>query len=87
MYAPATLLCWRTLNQFVVHPLMIPLAMIMGDKLGDGPSKMALAERNQPSKTFLVAPVPRPVAPPTAGRVIAIPQVGGLHHRYGRRAA
>ena len=30
------------------------------------------------------APVPRPVAPPTAGRVIAIPQVGGLHHRYER---
>ena len=33
------------------------------------------------------APVPRSVAPPTAGRVIAIPQVGGLHHRYERRAA
>jgi putative transposase len=33
------------------------------------------------------APVPRPVALPTAGRVIAIPQVGGLHHRYERRAA
>ena len=32
------------------------------------------------------APVPRPVAPPTAGRVIATPQVGGLHHRYERRA-
>jgi putative transposase len=33
------------------------------------------------------APVPRAVAPPTAGRVIAIPQVGGLHRRYERRAA
>jgi hypothetical protein len=33
------------------------------------------------------APVPRPLTPPTAGRVIAIPQVGGLHHRYERRAA
>jgi putative transposase len=33
------------------------------------------------------APVPRPIMPPTAGRVIAIPQVGGLHHRYERRAA
>ena len=32
------------------------------------------------------APLPRPVAPLTAGRVIAIPQVGGLHHRYERRA-
>ena len=25
--------------------------------------------------------------PPTAGRVVAISQVGGLHHRYERRAA
>jgi transposase InsO family protein len=32
------------------------------------------------------APFPRPVAPLTAGRVIAIPQVGGLHHRYERAA-
>jgi putative transposase len=33
------------------------------------------------------APLSRPITPPTAGRVIAIPQVGGLHHRYERRAA
>jgi putative transposase len=29
----------------------------------------------------------RPVQPPESGRVIALPQVGGLHHRYERRAA
>jgi transposase InsO family protein len=33
------------------------------------------------------SPRPRPIAPPTLGPVIAIPQVGGLHHRYDRRAA
>ena len=33
------------------------------------------------------APIPRPIAPPSQGRVVAIPQVGGLHHRYERRAA
>ena len=33
------------------------------------------------------APFPHPVAPLTAGRVIAIPQVGGLHHRYERAAS
>jgi transposase InsO family protein len=32
------------------------------------------------------APIPRPIAP-AAGRVVAIPQVGGLHHRYERHAA
>jgi putative transposase len=33
------------------------------------------------------APVTRPVASSTAGCVIAVPAVGGLHHRYERRAA
>ena len=32
------------------------------------------------------APIPRPIAAPD-GRVVAIPQVGGLHHRYERLAA
>ena len=32
------------------------------------------------------APFPRVVAPPGRGRVVAIPQVGGLHHRYTRVA-
>jgi transposase InsO family protein len=32
-------------------------------------------------------PDPRPVHPPDAGKIIAFPQVGGLHHRYERRAA
>jgi putative transposase len=33
------------------------------------------------------SPQPRPTARPTIGPVVAIPQVGGLHHRYDRRAA
>jgi transposase InsO family protein len=32
------------------------------------------------------APTPRNVEPPSHGGVIAIPQVGGLHHRYTRAA-
>jgi transposase InsO family protein len=32
-------------------------------------------------------PDPRPIMSPKIGRVIAIPQVGGLHHRYDRLAA
>jgi HEAT repeats len=34
-----------------------------------------------------IPPVPRAVAPPSAGCVVAIPQVNGLHYRYERRAA
>jgi hypothetical protein len=33
------------------------------------------------------APERRSVHPPEVGAVLAIPQVGGLHHRYERRAA
>jgi putative transposase len=33
------------------------------------------------------APESRPVQGPDAGRVGAFPEVGGLHHRYKRRAA
>jgi putative transposase len=32
-------------------------------------------------------PDPRPVMPPRSGRVVAFPQVNGLHHRYERLAA
>ena len=31
-------------------------------------------------------PVPRPVANDDLGEVVAMPMVGGLHHRYTRRA-
>jgi putative transposase len=32
------------------------------------------------------SPQPRAIEPPPCGRIIAIPQVGGLHHRYQRAA-
>jgi transposase InsO family protein len=32
------------------------------------------------------SPHPRTIEPPACGRIIAIPQVGGLHHRYQRVA-
>jgi transposase InsO family protein len=33
------------------------------------------------------SPEPRSVQPPAMGSVVAVSQVGGLHHRYERRAA
>ncbi len=45
----------------------------------------------QASRTHLSlekdAPDPREVQPPAMGRVVALPEVGGLHHRDERRAA
>jgi hypothetical protein len=33
------------------------------------------------------SPMPRAMEPPDQGQIIEFPSVGGLHHRYGRRAA
>jgi putative transposase len=33
------------------------------------------------------SPEPRPVQPPESGRIVSIPVLGGVHHRYERRAA
>jgi transposase InsO family protein len=45
----------------------------------------------QSSRTHLSlakdTPEPREVQPPTMGEVVELPEVGGLHHRYERRAA
>ena len=32
-------------------------------------------------------PNPRAITPPSTGRIVAIPEVAGLHHRYDRIAA
>jgi hypothetical protein len=33
------------------------------------------------------APISRPVVPSSVGRIVVMPHVGGLHHRYDRAAA
>jgi hypothetical protein len=51
----------------------------------------AYVEYNNRSHTHLSlkmdSPSPRPIQTPDEGKIIAVPQVGGLHHRYERRAA
>ncbi len=45
----------------------------------------------QNSRTHLAlakdAPEPRTIQPPESGNIVALPLLGGLHHRYERRAA
>jgi len=33
------------------------------------------------------APEPRPIERPVDGKIVELPEVGGLHHRYSRQAA
>ena len=48
----------------------------------------AYDERSRPQRSLEKdAPMPRSIALPTEGCLVAIPQGGGLHHRYARRAA
>jgi hypothetical protein len=50
-----------------------------------------VSEYYHPCRTHLSlgkdAPEPRPVEAPDMGEVVELPLVGGLHHRYTRRAA
>ena len=50
-----------------------------------------LSERHLRRRTHLSlnkdCPRPRPIQLPSAGNIIAFPEVGGLHYRYERRAA
>jgi hypothetical protein len=51
----------------------------------------AQVEYDVRSRTHLAldkeTPCERSVIPPATGRIVAIPEVGGLHHRYDRIAA
>jgi hypothetical protein len=44
----------RARDQCVLDPLVIPLVVIVRDVFGDCPSKMPLAERNQPIEALLI---------------------------------
>ncbi len=62
----------------------------VGDVGGVVLARLKRIEYYERSRTHLAldkdAPISRAVSP-TGGRIIAIPQVGGLHHRYERTAA
>ena len=63
--------------------------VIVCSKTGLRRTLQAYGEYYLRSRTHLAldkdAPIPRPVA--TEGAIVAVPQLGGLHHRYERRAA
>jgi len=50
-------------------------------------ASLLLVNRSRPHLSLeRNAPLPRNIEPPSQGRVISIPQVGGLHHLYKRVA-
>ena len=62
------------------------------NELGDAQYyERCVVELYMRSRTHLAlgkdTPSPRPVTPPSAGRIVALPEVGGLHHHYDRIAA
>jgi len=65
--------------------------IIIGSERGLRRVLRAYVEYYSRSRTHLSlskdAPVPRPVASPNDGDIVVIPLLGGLHHRYERRAA
>ena len=50
---PTALVAGGTLDQLVVHPLVIPLSVVMLDVLRDRPTEMTIAERDHPVQTLL----------------------------------
>jgi hypothetical protein len=82
-----------TVNQSVVQSLVIPLAMIMGDKLHDSPSMTALAERNQAVQTLLFDRADEPPTSRSPARVYitartrAHRSLSALHWNTSRESA
>ena len=65
--------------------------IVIGNARGLRRVLQAYVEYYLTSRTHLAldkdSPTSRPVMPPADGAIVAIPHVGGLHHRYERRAA
>src|SRR5450631_2004310 len=43
---------WRALEQDVVQTLMVPLTMVVGEVLADGPPQMSFSQRHDPVEAF-----------------------------------
>jgi hypothetical protein len=52
MNGTAGALMWRTVDQFVVEPLVVLFAMVVRYEIREGPPKMAFTERDHAVKTF-----------------------------------
>ena len=75
---------WENFPEIIKTPAGIQRALEHCDGHPDFETAFASwLEAAQPES----APEPRAIQPPEMGSVVALPQVGGLHHRYERRAA
>ena len=57
-----SMLLWRTIDQHVAQPLVVPFAMVMRHELGERPSKVAFTERDDAIEAFLPDRAHKPLA-------------------------
>ena len=74
-----------------LDPTRVPRSHDRDERDRPSPSAHGYVAYYMRSRTHLAlgkdTPITRPVSPLSAGRIVAMPEVGGLHHRYDRVAA
>ena len=76
---------WTAQQLREAFPFTSPPKYLLRDR--DGSYGLEFQRRAEALGLDKDAPEPRPVQGPEEGNIVAVPQVGGLHHRYERLAA